>query len=304
MKNFIKKLSLLTLILSFTLLFNSITTFAENINTDINTIKKVYDEGVKKGKVDPNNYTFNAFEENYKLGIDTYDSMKNTVGQGLNYNEWFDQVLNFGAFPDGEGHAPSEKKRPRRVKRSQEDNAMKFECDLRKGDIIVVLGGVGHAAIATTDNYILEMTGGGNALNWIITGIKNNNNQFHKSIWLRGGLEEGQGVVSDRWIDKWIQIWRIPDRNMANKCANYADRTFWNSTGGYRKNIHIDYRITSKLTTKNPSYCSKLVFQSYYWGSGSAPVIKPNMVNLTSILPNALPNVFTGKYAPYKVGTY
>lgn len=68
---------------------------------------------------------------------------------------------------------------------------------------------------------------------------------------------------------------------MANKCANYADRTFWNSTGGYHKNIHIDYRITSRLTTKNPNYCSKLVFQSYYWGSGSASFIKENMVNLS-----------------------
>lgn len=48
MKNFIKKLSLLTLILSFALLFNGITTFADNINTDINTIKKVYDDGVNK----------------------------------------------------------------------------------------------------------------------------------------------------------------------------------------------------------------------------------------------------------------
>ncbi|GAA0069532.1 hypothetical protein UT300003_10550 [Clostridium sardiniense] len=304
MKNFIKKISLLTLILSFTLLFNSVTTFAENINTDINTIKKVYDEGVKKGKVDPNNYTFNAFEENYKLGIDTYDSMKSTVGQGLNYNEWFDQVLNFGAFPDGEGHAPSEKKRPRRVKRSQGDNARNFERDLRKGDIIIVSGNPGHAAIATTDNYILEMTGDPNfnPVGWFLSGINNNNHQFSKYNWLWGIGEQGAKPAKN--IDSWIQIWRVPDRNMANKCANYADRTFWNSTGGYHKNIHIDYRITSRLTTKNPNYCSKLVFQSYYWGSGSAPVIKENMVNLSWILPNALPNVFTGKYAPYKVGTY
>ncbi|MBM7835562.1 hypothetical protein [Clostridium sardiniense] len=303
MKNFIKKLSLLTLILSFALLFNGITTFADNINTDINTIKKVYDDGVNKGKVNPNKYTFNAFEENYKLGINTYNEMKNTVGQGLNYNDWFDQVLNFGAFPDGEGHAPSEKKKPRRVKRSQEDNAERFERDLRKGDIIIVQGSPGHAAIATTDNYILEMTGGGNILNWTATGISNNNNQFSKHNWL-WGIEE-QGVKkSEPEIKNWLQIWRIPDRDIANKCANYADRTFWNSSGGYHKNRYIDYRVTSGLSTKNPNYCSKLVFQSYYWGSGDEPVMKPNMINLTWVLPWALPNVFASKYEPYKVGTY
>lgn len=303
MKSFIKKLSLLILILSFALLFNSVTTFADNINTDINTIKKVYDDGVNKGKVNPNKYNFNAFEENYKLGINTYHEMKNTVGQGLNYNDWFDQVLNFGAFPDGEGHAPSEKKLNNML-RSQSGNAEKFKRDLRKGDIIIVSGNPGHAAIATTDNYILEMTGDPdfNPVGWFLSGISNNNNQFSKHNWLWGLREQGAKPAKN--IDSWIQIWRVPDRNMANKCANYADRTFWNSTGGYPKNRYIDYRITSRLTTKNPNYCSKLVFQSYYWGSGSEVVIQPNMVNLSWILPNALPNVFTGKYAPYKVGTY
>ena len=299
MKKIIKRLSLLTLTLSFILLFNSTNSFADNINTDTNAIKKNYQQGIEKRKIDPNKYTFKAFEENYKLGINTYNNMKNIIEPNLNYNEWFEKVLNFGAFPDGEGHAPSEKNQ----KNSQEDNAMKFERDLRKGDIILVEGDPGHAAIATTDNYILEMTGGGNILSWAVTGIENNNHQFSKHNWL-WAIEE-QGVKkSEPEIGNWLQIWRIPDSDMANKCANYADRTFWNSSGGYHKNKYIDYRVTSGMRTKNPNYCSKLIFQSYYWGSGDEPVMKPNMINLTWILPWALPNVFLSKYAPYKVGTY
>lgn len=91
---------------------------------------------------------------------------------------------------------------------------------------------------------------------------------------------------------------------MANKCANYADATFWNSSHGYKKNKYINYRLSSATITKNPNYCSKLVFQAYYYGSGSASVIQPSMAGLSFVSPGALPNVFTGKYRPRKIGTY
>lgn len=94
-------------------------------------------------------------------------------------------------------------------------------------------GGFGHAAIATSDNYILEMTGGDNPVNWFLTGISNNNNQFNKNNWLWGNRE--QGVKVKPRIDEPIQIWRVPNKTMANKCGTYADKTFWNSSGGYKK---------------------------------------------------------------------
>ncbi len=67
---------------------------------------------------------------------------------------------------------------------------------------------------------------------------------------------------------------------------------------------HISYRLTSATTTKDPNYCSKLVFQSFYYGSGSAEVIEPAFAGLNFVSPAALPNTFKGKYVPYKVGTY
>ncbi|WP_232057781.1 hypothetical protein [Listeria sp. PSOL-1] len=148
------------------------------------------------------------------------------------------------------------------------------------------------------------MTGGGNIFNWFASGIKNNNNQCNKTNWIFGTTKPEQGVNSDRHIKYYIQLWRVPDKNMAIRCANYADSTFWNSSHGYKKNRYIDYRISSATTTRNPNYCSKLVFQSFYYGSGSANVIEPAFAGLSFVSPAGIPNTFTEKYMPYKVGTF
>lgn len=269
--------------------------------SDEDKIKELYERGIKENKINPTMYSFEAFMENYELGKDSYNELKDYIGKNQKYDDWYAEIANYGAFPDGEGHAPSEKENSRK-KRSQTDNANKFKKDLRKGDIVVVSGTVGHAAIATSNNYILEMTGGGLYDKWPTGTMKNNNHQFSKHNWLWGNSE--QGAKPSKNIDKWIQIWRLPDSSMANKCATYADKTFWNSTGGYKKNKNYDYLISTNTRSMNPTYCSKLVFHSFYYGSGDAEVIKPNMINLTFIMPGALPNLFEGKYAPYKVGTY
>ncbi|MBC1946100.1 hypothetical protein HCA00_08070 [Listeria booriae] len=271
--------------------------------TSDSSIHSLYQEAIEAGKVDVNKYSYNAFQENYNLVKKDYDIWKNTIGQDLTYNQWFGDIANYGAFPDGEGHAPSEKKTGNLLQASQTTNGEKLKNAIQKGDILIISsGGFGHAAIATSDNYILEMSGGGNILNWAAFKISNNNNQFSKHNWIFGVKE--QGVKSSKHINNWIQLWRIPDKSMANRCANYADKTFWNSQQKYTKNRYIDYRVTGATTTLNPNYCSKLIFQAYYYGSGSASVIQPSMVGLSFISPSALPNVFTGKYTPYKVGTY
>ncbi|MDT2681996.1 hypothetical protein P7E15_02780 [Enterococcus gallinarum] len=92
--------------------------------------------------------------------------------------------------------------------------------------------------------------------------MKNNNHQCSKHNWL-WGKEDQEDVSSSKNIDKWIQIWRIPNKGMANQCANYADKIFWNSSGGYKKNRYYDYFIGPNTLSMNPTYCSKLVFHVF-----------------------------------------
>ncbi|WP_219645360.1 hypothetical protein [Enterococcus gallinarum] len=268
---------------------------------EVTKIKELYEKGISEGKVTRELYSYKAFQENYQANKTTYEEMKDIFPDYHSYSDWFAQIMNYAAFPDGEGHSPSETKREKRA--TKEQNANRFKRDIRKGDIIIVnSGGFGHAAIATSDNYILEMTGGDNPVNWFLTGISNNNNQFNKNNWLWGNRE--QGVKVKPRIDEPIQIWRVPNKTMANKCGTYADKTFWNSSGGYKKNRKIDYLLRSGTLSTNPNYCSKLVFQAYWYGSGNAPVVQGYASGLAFIAPSALPNLFTSSYKPYKVGSY
>lgn len=270
--------------------------------TPQDNIQKLYEQGISLGKISRENYLFEAFKENYLLNKKTYEEMKDLFPNYSSYDNWFAEILNYAAFPDGEGHSPSERKSMFEERASQQENADRFKRDLRKGDIILVSGGMGHAAIATSNNHILEMSGGGLVDKWPTGVMKDNNHQFNKNTWINGGEE--QGVSSDKHIKNWVQIWRIPDKNMANKCATYADHTFWNSSGGYTKNRHYDYFIGPNTLSMNPTYCSKLVFHAFWYGSGSAPVMQNYASGLTFIAPNALPNIFTKSYKPYKIGTY
>ncbi|MDT2678170.1 hypothetical protein [Enterococcus gallinarum] len=263
-------------------------------------IKELYEKGIAEGKVNRELYSYEAFQENYQVNKTTYEEMIEVVGAGLTYDNWFGEILNYSAFPDGEGHSPRNNQRQKRA--TQKQNADRFKRDLRKGDIIVVSGGMGHAAIATSDNYILEMTGGKVIDKWPTGVMKDNNHQFSKEKWINGGSE--QGAKSIRHIDNWVQIWRLPNKTMANKCASYADKIFWNSSGGYKKNRHYDYFIGPNTLSMNPTYCSKLVFHAFWYGSGSSPVMQSFASGLTFIAPSALPNLFTSSYKPYKVGTY
>lgn len=274
-------------------------------NKEAGSIKILYGKAIDEGKINPKTYSFDAFKENYLIGKNNYEELKDWFKDYSSYDEWFSQIMNYNAFPDGEGHSPSESNRQTRA--TKEQNANRFKKDIRKGDIIIVnSGGFGHAAIATSDNYILEMTGGASGplfTNWVGWGISDNNHQFSKHNWLWGIKEQGFKKNS-RMIDSYLQIWRIPNKAMANKCASYADKNFWNSSGKYVKNRHITYLLRSSTLTTNPNYCSKMVFQAYWNGSGNAPVMQGYASGLTFIAPNALPNLFTASYRPYKVGTY
>ncbi|SJZ54686.1 hypothetical protein SAMN02745116_00680 [Pilibacter termitis] len=285
---------------------------AENKQVDTNQLsqeelKELYNKGITEGRINESQYPFNIFVENYESGKISYEEVKDTIAQGLSYNEYFAQKMNYGAFPNGEGHSEEEKQRLR-LKRGYRENANAFKRDLRKGDILVVQGGLGHAAIATTNGFILEMSGGKgknylDSLNtWLGKGIPDNNHQFNSENWMMGGTE--QGVTSAEHIKGWTQIWRLRDTKMAQKCADYADRTFWNSKGSYPKDRHIEYKLTSGILKTNPSYCSKMVYDAFYYGSGTAPLMTGWSTDMPFVLPAELPYVFDGAYKIDKIGTY
>jgi len=148
-----------------------------------------------------------------------------------------------------------------------------------------VKGLVGHSAIMTTDNWVLEMPGGSPS-KWT-----NNNRQITKDKWF------------DQHAKDWNTIYRCKNSNIASKAANWADKNYYNPNGGTTKTIKIDYGITYNFTSKNPSYCSKLVTQAFWYGSGNAPVMY-NIANYSLIIPTQIPELFTKDYALQYKGKY
>lgn len=303
MKNMLEKLGLIFFALLAILCWNIQFVHAEETVGKSDKVTELYQKAITEGKVSEKLYTLAAFRENYEIDRQNYENLKKAgmVEQGVTYDDWFAKVANYSAFPDGEGHSPSEKKHQ---VRGEWENGNRLKNTIRKGDILIVnTGGLGHAAIATNDTYILEMIGGGNFVNWFASGISDNNRQFNKYNWIFGTDNE-QGQSRERAIKYWIQVWRMPNQGLARQAADWADATFWNSRHGYAKEKHINYQITANTPSLNPNYCSKLVYQAFYYGTGSAPVMRDYISSVPFVIPGDLPAKFAPGYAPYKVGTF
>lgn len=122
---------------------------------------------------------------------------------------------------------------------------------MKAGDILICYGTnsmgkyVGHAAIATSSKYVLEMPGFGH-------------NAEHHS--------KKQVFQQHSGGSNYVLVYRIKNH------PKYADAA---STYAYKYMYKTDnpwYMITTNLIHKSPSYCSKYVLLSYYWGATKSSV--------------------------------
>ncbi|RVE45406.1 hypothetical protein evm_009924 [Chilo suppressalis] len=253
------------------------------------TIYKTYEIGVGMGIINSEKYTFEAFaRDEQNVFRDLYKEYVSLNGsQLIHYDEWL-VMNNFGVLLDTQESLFARKI----TKRSTADNKRRFVNTVRRGDILITgrgIGGlVGHAAIMTTDNYVLEMRGGRGWQN----GIRSNNRKISKHKWF------------DEHRTDWTTVYRSPNGAVARGVAVWADHKYYNPTGGLQKRIHITYKITTNVWSVNPSYCSKLVIQAYYFGSGSRRVISPSVSRTRIIVPTAIPSYFLGPYKLRNMGRF
>lgn len=252
----------------------------------------LYDKAVNENIIDPNLYP-KANWEKYEISTmrPSYEEYKN-YDSSITYESWL-ELNNYGVMADTK-EPVLQLKTPAESNirlRTAQDNIDKFCRDTQAGDILVVggdfpTGVIGHAAILNADGYVLEMPGGAN---WF-WGIADNNRQLPKRQWITEHIKE------------WTSVYRIRNTGLARQVAQYADTHYYSTTGSITKNIHIDYRITTDIKGVNPNYCSKLVWQAYYYGTGDLPVMYG--IGSGVVVPTGLPALFTQAYAPYQVGRY
>lgn len=271
------------------LLFNAVIFSTDEISTYNETIR-VYNVGVELGIINTEKYTFDSFvkDEQYifKPLYEEYNVATNNTDP-INYQDWL-IANNYGILSDTQESLFQKKI----SKRSTADNKRRFVNLVKKGDILITgrgIGGlVGHAAIMTSNYWVLEMPGG---KGWD-HGIKDNNRQ----------------VPKDKWFDKhasdWTTVYRNRDGTVARQAADWADRTYYNPSGGATKTKHITYKISTDIWSTNPSYCSKLVIQAYYYGTGKKKVIRDLSIAGRIIVPSTIPNYFLPPYTLVNKGKY
>lgn len=253
------------------------------------TSLRAYMTGVRMGIIKVEKYPLeeflkhdeNIFQHIYK------EYLSLNVTSPLNYEEWL-IMNNFGILPDTQ-----ESLFERKVsKRSTADNKRHFVNTVKKGDILITgrgIGGlIGHAAIMTTDYWVLEMPGGPGWQH----GIKSNNRQISKYAWF------------DEHKSDWTTVYRCGRGDAAHEAAVWADHTYYNLSGGATKTKHITYKITTDIWSTNPSYCSKLVIQAYYYGTGKKKVIRDLSIAGRIIVPTTIPSYFLSPYTLINKGKF
>lgn len=141
---------------------------------------------------------------------------------------------------------------------------------LQKGDIVVTNGTTmkgltGHAGIAISSTEILSISGAGHTpsvMSFSAWKVKYNPDTFTKN--------------------HWTKVYRVGSSSYANEAANWAINHY--------KGKNYSYQVNRYLFDVNPTYCSKIVWQSY------ALISKPLIVQPTSssniIYPYELDNSF------------
>ncbi|KAH9636685.1 hypothetical protein HF086_003233 [Spodoptera exigua] len=253
----------------------------------------VYKFGVNAGIIDPNKYPLESFAQHhrdiFRIAYEDFLALYDDQDEPTSYQEWL-VINNYGIMPDTQESLFMKKDIARCLLNCDDYYRKQFLQTVKTGDILISgksRGGfMGHAALMVTDYWVIEMRGG---KNWK-RGIENNNRQLSKQDWYRKNKS------------KWTVVYRCPDKKAAERAALWADRNYFNPHGGQYKSIHVNYKITTDFSCKNPSYSPKMVLQSYYYTSPG--MIRDPYKYGAVIVPTSIPAYFMEPYTLQKIGKY
>ncbi|MCI1882247.1 MAG: hypothetical protein LKI94_08665 [Sporolactobacillus sp.] len=149
--------------------------------------------------------------------------------------------------------------------------------NMKAGDILVIYGinsdssgkFIGHAAIASSSKYVLHMPG-----------------YFHYAEhWTKKHFF--QHYTSSH---SYVAVYRIKKHpHYSNDAASYAYHKMYKKSNPW-------YSITTRLYHKSPSYCSKYVYLSYWWGATHSALIYYKKAHI--VTPHGLVGNFKGTFKP------
>ena len=173
---------------------------------------------------------------------------------------------------------------------------------MKPGDIIICYGGgssgsiggiPGHVAIANTPSTILEMPGANYGYS-----KKNNVKDNKKGVFFnRHVIGRHKNRKHNKSSDKTMKVivFRFKNPKYGKEAASYAYHHMF-------KNGNLNYAIGAgaRIHKKNPSYCSKFVYQAYLYGT-KGKVTRTIHLPLYWIYPHNIMHYFKPKYKPREV---
>jgi len=125
---------------------------------------------------------------------------------------------------------------------------------LKSGDILITNatsknGITGHAGLVLDANEILHIQGAG-----------------------YNPVVDTKARFIHRYKNGWIKVYRPSNTSMGESAANWADKKYRNSGALY--GINLD------LNRTDLTYCSKIVWQSYFFGVGRKSILNSNKSRL------------------------
>lgn len=239
---------------------------------EISNYEVLYNQGIQEGYINSEELSLDNFEKNNEEFNKVYEDGKteNIIEDSLSYSEWL-KLNNYGQYSN------------ETVNEQPQGRGWASGFYIRRGDVLVTngtssAGFLGHAAIANGENQVLDMPGSGRT-----------SRQMSSQAWVNE--YKGKG---------WVRGYRTSS-GIADNAARWADRNYFSTNGTANQNIFPSYSITTQLYSKNPSYCSKLVFQAYCFGTGSVPVMKNSSGIVT---PYGLMDRFNANYRPSLIHIY
>lgn len=126
---------------------------------------------------------------------------------------------------------------------------------MKRGDVVITNGtssaGIaGHAGIATSKSYILHIAGKGKK------PVKISLSNWHKNY-------------TNKTKSSWTKVYRHKSATKASAAAKWTENTYLNS--------NAEYKITGNLASTSVTYCSKLVWQGYYYGPSTKEANGPTI---------------------------
>lgn len=157
--------------------------------------------------------------------------------------------------------------------------------NLIHGDILITNGTsfagiIGHAAIVDDARTVLDIPRPGKTTRVL-----------SHADWIKEYADKG-----------WVKVYRIKNReDIGRAAARWADKNYYSTTGSTTQNIYPKYEITPHLYSTDPTYCSKIVYQAYWYESGVLSVMEENH---GFVSPYGLIDCFTKAYKPVQVKFY